>query len=215
MTVRSPLRTGLAAVLLLAAPALWAQPAPAPTPRAGAAPAPDARPQPRAETPAPPDRRTFTFQLVLLAAETTPGATQFENVPANAQKALADVKDFLPYKSYKLLDLAWLRSSRAAEAQLAGPDGRTLSASISFVTSREERDRIDVQRLVVVESPDAPRMLLEAPRQDGAPTAVAPRPIRPLLETSFGMRAGETVVVGTAKLDGPSKALVVILSAIP
>ena len=38
---------------------------------------------------------------------------------------------------------------------------------------------------------------------------------RPLLETSFGMKAGETVVVGTAKLDGPSKALVVLLSALP
>jgi len=215
MSTRLAPRAALAALALLAAPALRAQPAAAPLPRAATAPAPEPRTQPGAETPPPTERRTFTFQLVLLAAETTPGATQFENVPANAQKALADVKDFLPYKSYRLLDLAWLRSSRAAEAQLAGPDGRTLSASIAFVTSREARDRIDVQRLVVVESPALPAMLLEAPRQDGAPTAVAPRAIRPLLETSFGMRAGETVVVGTAKLDGPSKALVVIVSAIP
>lgn len=215
MSIPLQLRSGLAAALLLAAPALWAQPAPAPTPRVGAAPAPGARPPAGVETPTPPDRRTYTFQLVLLAAETTPGATPFENVPPNAQKALADVKDFLPYKSYKLLDLAWLRSSRSAEAQLAGPEGRTLTASISFVSSRNEPDRLDVQRLVVVESPESPSLLLEAPRRDGAPTAVAPRAIRPLLETSFGMRAGETVVVGTAKLDGPAKALVVILSAIP
>ncbi|MCM2269011.1 MAG: hypothetical protein NDJ75_02805, partial [Thermoanaerobaculia bacterium] len=175
-----------------------------------------ARPPARSETPAPPSDRTYTFQLVLLAAETGGGgATSFENVPANAQKALADVKDFLPYKSYKLLDLAWLRSSRLAEAQLSGPDGRTLSASIRFYSPGDEPERLEVQRLVVVESPGVPTMLLEAPRQDGAPTAVAPRAIRPLLETSFGMRAGETVVVGTARLDGPAKALVVILSAIP
>jgi hypothetical protein len=212
MFVRPPLRTGFAAALLFSAPTLWAQPAPAPTPRAGAA--PTARPTP--ETPAPPSDRTYTFQLVLLAAETVGGgATTFENVPANAQKALADVKEFLPYKSYKLLDLAWLRSSRMAEAQLSGPGGRTLSASIRFFSPGDEPERLEIQRLVVVESPEVQTMLLEAPRQDGAPTAVAPRAIRPLLETSFGMRAGETVVVGTAKLDGPSKALVVILSALP
>lgn len=209
-----PLRIGLAAVLL-AAPALWAQSAPAPTPRAGAAPAPDAKTHSKAQTPAPPSDRTYTFQLVLLTADTAGGATSFENVPANAQKALADVKDFLPYKSYKLLDLAWLRSSRLAEAQLSGPAGKTLSASIRFYSPGDEPERLEVQRFVIVESPDSPSMLLEAPRKDGAPTALAPRAIRPLLETSFGMRAGETVVVGTAKLDGPAKALVVILSAIP
>jgi hypothetical protein len=36
-------------------------------------------------------------------------------------------------------------------------------------------------------------MLLEAPRKDGALTAMAPAPpIRPLPESSFGMEAGET-----------------------
>lgn len=164
-------------------------------------------------TPAPERDRTYTFQLVLLAAEAQ-GTPRFDNVPANAQKALDDVRDFLPYKSYRLLDLAWLRSSRSAEAQLSGLDGATLSAQIRFLSPPGEPGRIDIQRFVIVDTPTVP-VLLEAPRTDGAPTATAPRPLRPLLETSFGMKVGETVVVGTAKLDGPSKALVVILSAIP
>ena len=202
----------LFAMSALGAAAAGAQPAPTPPPgqplRSNAE-APTPRPQPEARG----GDTTYTFQLVLLVAGTE-GAEQFENVPANARKALDDVKGFLPYTSYRLLDLAWLRSSRTAEAQISGPDGRSLSASIRFHTEPSDPQRIEIQRLVIVEAPRAP-MLLEAPRKDGAPTALAPQAIRPLLETSFGMKAGETVVVGTAKLDGPSKALVVILSAIP
>lgn len=184
-------------------------PSPAPIPRSNAdAPTPRAQPEPRNG-----GDRTFTFQLVLLVADNQ-GSARFENVPANAQKALDDVKGFLPYTSYRLLDLAWLRSSRSAEAQVSGPDGRSLSASIKFYSDKADPDRVEIQRLVIVDAPRMPQ-LLEAPRSDGAPTATAPQPIRPLLETSFGMKAGETVVVGTARLDGPSKALVVILSAIP
>jgi hypothetical protein len=208
------LPAALAALALLVPLVAGAQPAPAPVPRPEAAPRPGAPPEGTLKTPAPPSERTFTFQLVLLAASVD-GPARFENVPANAQKALADVKDFLPYKSYQLLDLAWLRSSRSAEAQLAGPDGRTLSAQIRFYSPQDEPQRIEVQRLVVVEANVLPTLLIEPPRTDGAPTATAPRPLRPLLETSFGMRSGETVVVGTSKLDGPSKALVVLLSALP
>ncbi len=36
-----------------------------------------------------------------------------------------------------------------------------------------------------------------------------------LLGTTFSMKVGETVVVGTSKLNGGSKALVVLLSAAP
>lgn len=181
---------------------------PAPTPSPGPAPrsnadAPTPRPEPRgADT-------TYTFQLVLLVADTV-GKQEFENVPANAQKALKDVKGFLPYTSYRLLDLAWLRSSRSAEAQISGPDGRSLSAAIRF---HSDSSRIEIERLVIVEAPRS-TALIEMPPKAGAP-AMAPNSVRPLLETSFGMKAGETVVVGTAKLDGPSKALVVLLSAIP
>ena len=206
-----PLTLGALALIALIVPlagaAAQTAPTPAPQPRSTARSA-------EAPTPKPAANRTYTFQLVLLVADTA-GPNRFENVPANAQKALEDVKGFLPYSSYRLLDLAWLRSSHSAEAQMSGPDGRTLSAGIRFYAEPSEADRIEIQRLVIVESQPMP-MLLEAPRSDGAPTAMAPAPpVRPLLETSFGMKAGETVVVGTAKLDGPSKALVVLLSALP
>ena len=35
-----------------------------------------------------------------------------------------------------------------------------------------------------------------------------------ILNTSFGMRPGETIVVGTSKLEGANRALVVLLTAL-
>ena len=36
-----------------------------------------------------------------------------------------------------------------------------------------------------------------------------------VLDTSFAMKPGETVVVGTSKLEGANRALVVLLTALP
>jgi len=207
------IRTPAALTLFLALAAsssLLAQPTPAPAPKAK--PSPDAAQsyaRALASAPQPDSGRTMTFQLVLLIAGTG-GTSQYENVPANARKALEDLKDFLPYKSYELLDLAWLRSSRSAEAQVSGPEDSTLAAQLDFRAL--EGNEIDL-KLRLVKMPGLP-VFLEAPTPNRQPVT-APQRAQTILESTFGMRAGETVVVGTAKLDGPSKALVVILSAIP
>jgi hypothetical protein len=39
------------------------------------------------------------------------GGTTADNVPAAARKALVDMRDFLPYKSYRLLDTGWTLAS--------------------------------------------------------------------------------------------------------
>ena len=36
------------------------------------------------------------------------GVATTDDVPLAARKALADMKDFLPFKSYRLLDAAWV-----------------------------------------------------------------------------------------------------------
>jgi hypothetical protein len=38
---------------------------------------------------------------------------------------------------------------------------------------------------------------------------------RPVINTSFSMDVGETVVVGTSRLSGNSKALIALLTAVP
>ena len=46
------------------------------------------------------------FSVVLVLGEMQ-GTGTAENVPPAARKALTDMKDFLPYKSYRLLDSLW------------------------------------------------------------------------------------------------------------
>ena len=162
--------------------------------------------------------RTQSFQLTLLAADNRAGGAAAD-LPKAAQKALQDMKDFLPFKSYRLLDMAWLRTTGRAEAQLAG-DGTSYDADLSF--SR-------------LGDPAAPELLIEnfvirAGVMDGQPAAAAaaksaaetptpaPAPARSwqsLIKTTFGMHVGETVVVGTSKIGGNASALVVLLTAVP
>src|SRR5438132_981342 len=55
------------------------------------------------------------FSVVLLLGDMQ-GGTTADNVPPAARKALADMKDFLPYKSYRLLDAAWIIGSNGTHA---------------------------------------------------------------------------------------------------
>src|SRR4029079_16113536 len=60
-------------------------------------------PSERANMPAP---QGFSVVLVLGEMQGT-GTGPADSVPPAARKALVDMKDFLPYKSYRLLDSQW------------------------------------------------------------------------------------------------------------
>jgi hypothetical protein len=67
------------------------------------------------------------FNVVLVLGDLENGPAPADDVPVAARKALGDMKDFLPYKSYRLLDTAWILSaddSRNATSRLRGPDER-------------------------------------------------------------------------------------------
>jgi hypothetical protein len=195
-----------------------------------------------------------------------------DNVPAAARKALADMRDFLPYKSYRLLDVQWtLCCGRApVVSRLRGPDGRdyelTLTASVerpklsirfvldeprdleeaeTAVSPLAEELRREVQRLEqqLAATRKAAQQRHEvgmgvAPEQDpkvlemqdrladmniklaearqrkaGASSPKASR--RAVMDASFRMDVGETVVVGTSRVKGGDKALIALLTAVP
>jgi hypothetical protein len=74
------------------------------------------------------------FSVVLVIGG-PPGASATDNVPEAARKALADMKDFLPYKRYQLLDTAWILccgpdNRYRVSGRVRGPDGRDYSYSI-------------------------------------------------------------------------------------
>lgn len=141
-------------------------------------------------------RTSYTFQALFLLADNT-GSGSLGDVPANAQKALQDASSFLPYKSYKLLDSAWIRTSFRGSARFTGPGGVSCELILNVDIAETSKERIVVHDLVV-----------QPLTSDGTPKG------RPLLTSTFSLAPGETVIVGTSRLDGPSNALVVLLTAI-
>jgi len=88
-------------------------------------------PTERGQTPASMGIHGFSVVLVVGGTQgATAGAT--DTVPEAARKALADMKDFLPYKRYQLLDAAWILccgpenpiGKSQVSGRVRGPDGR-------------------------------------------------------------------------------------------
>ena len=64
------------------------------------------------------------FSIVLVLGDVQDGATG-DNIPAAARAALADLKDFLPYRSYRVLDTAWVLASSSDTAGGQQPAARS------------------------------------------------------------------------------------------
>ncbi len=47
------------------------------------------------------------FNIVLVVGETTTGSSSNDDVPAGARRALNDMREFLPYKHYRVVDSQW------------------------------------------------------------------------------------------------------------
>lgn len=71
------------------------------------------------------------FNVVLVLGDMQ-GGTNTDNVPPAARKALADMKDFLPYKGYRLLDTLWILGGRQTAGRLRGPDDQEYRFNLSF-----------------------------------------------------------------------------------
>lgn len=150
--------------------------------------------------------RNQNLQILLLSASLKPSATAGPEIPENAQKALNDLKKFLPFKSYQLVDGAWLSATegRSAQARLAGTNGAAYKVELRFRSTADseppslfmETFRLDQEMMVQME---------KGPQFGG----------RRLIETSFSVKVGETIVVGTSKAEGADGALVVLLTAVP
>src|SRR4051812_9364187 len=76
---------------------------------APAVPAKTAKPAPVFERPrSPASLGIHGFSVVLVTGSMTASPNPTESVPEAARKALAEMKDFLPYRRYQLLDAAWI-----------------------------------------------------------------------------------------------------------
>jgi len=70
------------------------------------------------------------YSVVLVLGDMQAGSTP-DTVPPAAKKALADMKDFLQYKSYRLLDSQWTLGSSNVSTRLRGADDQDYSLLMS------------------------------------------------------------------------------------
>ena len=212
----------------------------------------------------------FSVALVLGDLQ---GTSSPENLPVGARKALADLRDFLPYKSYRLLDAQWILCCGESKAGIAGrlrgldeqtygfdvavtgASGPRLSLRFSLrddvfkkapfkvedeafesvakqhrqlqlqqeqallqAMLAEERSRPNPKASVIkdieIKLEKANREVEKGNREaDEKPRTVLMAPKGSVIDSTFSMDAGETVVIGTSALKG-DKALIALLTAV-
>jgi hypothetical protein len=169
------------------------------------------------------------FSVVLAQGDLKAGTGASENVPPAAAKALADLKDFLPYKSYRLLDTQWTMGSGRISGRLKGPEGKEYFIEVTTRKGATPDAPVSVTRFAVSEAtPGADgtkftrfRGSISSSQTQAQGEKAAPPSFYSILglgagniiNTSFSMNLGETVVVGTSRLQGDT-ALVVLLTAV-
>jgi hypothetical protein len=172
------------------------------------------------------------FSVVLVQGDLKTGATS-DNVPAAAAKALADLKDFLPYRNYRLLDTQWTVGSGHIAGRLRGAEGKEYDVELTTQRGSTSDTPVTVTRFVLHEVvPNAPNASVDRLSSLVTNGLVAPSQIqqlndqsrsrgtfgalfgsRAVIDTTFSMNIGETVVVGTSRLQGDT-ALIVLLTAV-
>ncbi len=72
------------------------------------------------------------FSVVLVEGNLRTGpTTESLSLPPAAAKALADLKDFLPYKSFRLLDTQWTMGSGRMTGELRGTEGKSYALEVT------------------------------------------------------------------------------------
>jgi len=141
---------------------------------------------------------TQVFHVHLFTADND--AQPAERIPEALAPVLKDLAGFLPFRSFHLISTGLVRTSR---------DGRIdLGSEPHFVVDlRFAGDPAGGKPLQIEQFELSRRQMVAG---EGGAMQVANFDV---LRTSFSMNVGETVVVGTSKLDGGDKALVVLLTA--
>jgi hypothetical protein len=143
------------------------------------------------------------FQVILLRGTTT-GNAEIVGLPKNAEKAIKDMRDFLPFKSYRLLDSGLLRVQDLGKARLSGIPPQQYEVRVAYRAMPNGKLSIWEFKIVAMKLPGATPL----------PPGVAPEAERAVIDTSFTVDLGETIVVGSSRLGG-DQALIVLFTALP
>lgn len=157
---------------------------------------------------------TQLFHVILLAASDSADGNGTEELPAEARAAIDDLRALLPYSSYEVIGSAPIRTSHEAIVQV----GRT-GAAVRPGSAGDGDSAQAEARPSPFDVPFTVEMFFRGDARDGGDLYVQSfglsNPLTGrLLGTSFGIRVGETVVVGTSKPRETEEALVVLLTAV-
>jgi len=125
------------------------------------------------------------YSLTLLAGETESSPLP-DGLSPQARKALADVKDFLPFKGYRILDTQWFAGSDGGATVHGNFRGLTEAQLLPFTLSASRLN----QKFTLWKDQSSI-----------------------VLDVTFTQHVGETVVVGTSKIQG-DKALIVLMTIV-
>jgi len=205
------------------------------------------------------------YSVVLVLGDVQNASAGDNNVPPAARKALGDMKDFLPYKSYRLLDAQWILGSQRTVSRLRGANDQEYELTLRGVAiaggklsvnfrlaepgpivgvrpaadadSRAGR-RASLEDALRAAEAEAERLRTSSGEKRAETVAASREKIaaiqkeleqekalralgdavsrvggRSIIDTSFTMDVGETVVVGTSRVAG-DKALIALLTAV-
>jgi hypothetical protein len=137
----------------------------------------------------------YGFHLVLLAAHADAAEWMKRlDLPPGAARALRDAGEFLPYKGYVVLDDVRVRAQLSTEARTALQYGEHEYSAV--IRADNEPMQVSVRLKQLVPAPNGRREL-------------------EVLSATFNAAMGETVVVGTSKLQGTEQAVVLLLTPLP
>lgn len=149
---------------------------------------------------------TQSFQITLLAAGDRQSAGGSEMAPA-VRKAVDDLRELVPYEGYEVLDTLWLRGTPGnfMRGRLVGRNGVGHEVMLRFrvLGGPGSRD-------LFVDGFSLNEESARIPVPDGGT-----RGPRRVLDTSFNLMNGQTIVIGTSLLDGGEESLVVLMTAVP
>ena len=145
-----------------------------------------------------PETRLFG---VILVQGSNDASKKDAQIPPTAMKVLEEVRQFLPYKYFTLLDSSFIRSDHEASFRLNGPGKKSYTASMRFYQHPDKPDVLMVSDFDIFEI---------ITQREGEKLV---RHKKDHIDTSFSIKVGETIVVGTSRVDEESDAVIVLFSA--
>lgn len=153
---------------------------------------------------------THEFRILLLRG--TPGDPHIPDLQPDAVAALRDLQGVLAFRHFELIDAGWVRTNEGARVHLG--DAGSYEVGLYL---REPEAGASLQQTAAAGASELHIRAFELDysrvhRFDDGRAALGDA--RNLLATSFSVRVGETVVVGTSRAEGENEALIVLLQAV-